>query len=95
MYDEANRNINEYVHIENRNKITFKGISSVDSFDESIITATCSDGTYVTIEGNMLTVKDVDVENGTFEATGNINGLFYENAAVKKHGFFGRLMKKQ
>lgn len=83
------------VFIYDRNKLNVTGVSSVDSFDESGISATTLAGERIFIEGSGITVTDVNLDNNCFEATGIINGVYYSNQQEKQVGIFERLFKKQ
>ena len=61
-----------------------------------MITAVTSDGTLITVEGSSLVIKDVNLEKGSFEATGNFSGVFYDTgSSVKKNGVFSKVFGRR
>lgn len=91
MSENAEKNL-QSVRLVERQEIMVSGISSVDSFDESRICATCNDGVLVVIEGVGLSVKEVNLERCYFEAAGDITGFFYDSVkSVRKGGFLRNL----
>ena len=88
--ETSGHNLNLY----NRNKLNVTGISSVDSFDDTIISATTSDGVTLYIEGSDIALTDVNLEKKCFEATGNFYSFAYSSNSVKEYnGLFSRLFK--
>ena len=83
------------VVLKDRCEINVKGIESVDSFDEYRICATCNDGVSVVVEGVGLSVKEINLDAGYFEASGDIKGFYYDNETYTKTGFLKRLFSKQ
>lgn len=80
--------------ITERSSIRVSGISSVDSFDSIQISASTCNGEILVIDGDSLTVKDVNLDKGILEAEGKINGVnYYERNPAKRSfgikGLFG------
>ncbi len=71
--------VKQNVFLRDKKEITITGVYTVDSFDEFKISATNSDGTVINVEGDSLSIKEVNLETGTIEAVGNIICFFYEN----------------
>lgn len=91
-----NGNITEQnVLLENRNKITVTGIVSVDSFDETSVVATTKSGSRFVVEGNEISVSDVNLENGRLIATGAIIGFFYEDDSKAKKSLISRFFSRE
>lgn len=93
MSEENFLNTNSNINLINRSKIVVSGVVSVDGFDANAISATTVDGDILVIEGEELSVTDVNLESNKLEAVGRISGMFYyeprrKNGILK--GLFGR-----
>lgn len=73
----------------NQNQLSLTGISKVISNTEKIIELVINSQT-VCIEGEKLTVKKLDVENGILEAEGMVTAIKYSHAK-RKDSFFKRV----
>ena len=92
MSEENLLNSNSSINLINRSKIVVSGVASVDSFDANVISATTVDGDTLVIEGEELSVTDVNLEVNKLEAVGKITGMFYYEARRKNgilKGLFG------
>ena len=87
MSEDVSVNVVQSISLINRNKLVVSGIVSVDSFDETRICATTVDGENLVVEGEDLSVTDVNLENFKFEALGKVFGIFYYEPH-KKVGLF-------
>lgn len=93
MHDEYSV-VEQNIIIGDRKKITVTGIKSVDSFDDTMISATTVTDTVLNIEGSDLQIKDVNLDKLQFEASGNITGLYYiESASGSKKSIFSYLKR--
>ncbi len=90
MNENSHENLNCVV-LSERSHVKISGIASVDSFDEFQISATTTKGEYVVIDGNGMSVKDVNLDKGVLEAIGNIDGINYygKNPVKRSSGFKG------
>lgn len=73
----------------NRQGIRIDGVVDVTSFDTSHVQLNTSLGGMV-VEGEELKVNALDLERGTVEIAGSINGVFYFKEGAIKKGIFGR-----
>ena len=76
--------------IQDRKCIEITGVSDIDNFDDTVITAYTPLGE-LTVRGKGLQVKQLCVETGSLSVEGQIDTLFY--ADVRKGGFLGRLLR--
>ena len=79
------------VSIENREKITLTGISRVESFDESEVTARL-DSALVSVYGQGLHITRLDLDNGVLTVDGFISGVEYSDTD-RKGGILSRLFR--
>lgn len=82
-------NLNLY----DRERFCVTGVSSVESFDESMVVMELDEGSTLTVEGVNLSITDLDLEKGSIEASGLVTGMFYSDSSPVKRGFFSRLVK--
>ena len=90
--------MNELSHnvvLNNKSDLVVTGIKSVDTFDDGIIVATALDGSFITVEGNCLAIKDVNLDKGVFTANGNIYSFSYSEQYEERPGFFKRIFKSR
>lgn len=83
------------IQIMNRNSILLTGIVDVNSFDLSIIILETVQGN-LTIKGNEMHVKRLNLEKGEVDIEGKIDSLVYtENYATRQKGesLVGRLFR--
>lgn len=76
-----------------KNKLLVTGVASVDSFDENGISATTVEGDSVIAEGSGISITDVNLEKGQFEASGSFSGIFYAEHKAGTVSLFGRIFK--
>ena len=77
--------------LQDRRQLDLTGISDVDSFDDTTVVAYTSLGE-LTIRGNALHVKRLDLECGALSVEGQIDTLVYAESR-KGSGFLGRLFR--
>lgn len=76
--------------ITDRKTIALNGVIDVLSFDESGVSLSTSLG-LLTVEGEELRVKKMDIESGAVILEGTVNGVFYiDRTASPRRGLFGR-----
>ena len=78
--------------LEDRNKLKMTGVTDVDSFDETSVTAYTSAGE-LTVGGTKLHINKLNMENGELTVEGNIVSLVYVDREMKSTGFFGRMFR--
>lgn len=89
--NEAKATIPHQLILQDRLQAELTGVSDVDSFDETTVIAYTPIGE-LTIRGNALHIKRLDLECGILTVEGHIEALQY--ADTHKHsGFFGRLFR--
>ncbi|MBR2567853.1 MAG: sporulation protein YabP [Paenibacillus sp.] len=78
----------------NRKVLEISGINSVESFDseEFLLETECG---YLTIRGQNLHIKNMNLEQGIVAIEGLVNSLTYldGNQQSKSKSFFGKLFK--
>ena len=74
--------------LENRERLSITGVSDVDSFDDSLITAFTKDSR-ITITGQELHIGRLCTEEGELLVEGRISSLVYRDDAPKATSFFG------
>lgn len=83
--------------ITNREQTVVSGVAAVESFDDQEIILETELGT-LTIRGEELHIKQLDLESGRFAVDGTINALTYSarmsrGAPRRNRGFLERLLK--
>ena len=77
--------------LQDRSLLELSGVSDVDSFDETTVTAYTSRGV-LTVHGGGLHVRRLDLESGDLSLEGQIDALTYADTGTRG-GFFGRLFR--
>lgn len=77
--------------LQDRQRLEMSGVSDVDSFDDTTVTAYTAQGELV-VTGAGLHILRLDLESGSFSLEGHIDALQYRETAPKS-GFFGRLFR--
>lgn len=86
------------LHIVNREQVTVQGVLSVESFDDAEIILETDIGT-LTLRGEELHIKQLDLESGRFAVDGMISACTYSaprqrgGRSAKSRGFLERLLK--
>lgn len=83
--------------ITNREQTVISGVSAVDSFDDQEIVLETALGT-LTIRGEDLNIKQLDLESGRFAVDGTVNSLVYtaqvaRGGSRRPRGFLERLLR--
>lgn len=81
----------------NREQVVISGVHAVDSFDDQEIVLETELGT-LTIRGEELHIKQLDLESGRFAVDGMVNAFSYSARATRagvrrNRGFLERLLK--
>lgn len=93
MTDDNNRIISPHsIVLEDRKKLSVTGVTDVDSFDETAITAYTDYGE-LTISGTSLHIDRLSIEEGELCVEGNISSLVYTDSSPKNVGFFGKMFR--
>jgi sporulation protein YabP len=86
------------LHIVNREQVAIQGVLAVESFDDEEIILETEMGT-LTLRGEDLHIKQLDLESGRFSVEGLISACTYTtprqrgNRPAKARGFLERLLK--
>lgn len=89
--NEARSAMPHQLILQDRQQVELTGVTDVDSFDETTVVAYTSLGE-LTVRGNTLHIKRLDLECGILSVEGRIDTLQY--ADTQKHGgFLGRLFR--
>jgi len=85
------------VHIVNREKVTVRGVIQVESFDDQEVMMDTEFGA-LTVRGDDLKIKQLDVDDGSFSVEGLVHGLQYSanvgaRTKFKGKGLFERLFR--
>jgi len=80
------------VIMQDRCQLELTGVSDVDSFDETTVIAYTSLG-QLTIRGNSLHIRRLDLEGGSLSLEGHVDTLVYADTLQRGGGFFGRLFR--
>jgi len=83
------------VMISNRDNTTISGVLNVDSFDDNVIVLDTDLGT-LTLRGQDLHIKQLDLDQGTFSVEGLVVSLEYTSGASRREqgrSFLERLLK--
>ncbi len=78
--------------LKDRKNLTVTGVTDVDSFDESVITAYTDMGE-LTIKGSELKINKLSTETGELFVDGNISSLSYTDNAPRNTSFFGKIFR--
>jgi sporulation protein YabP len=86
------------LNIINREQVTIQGVLAVESFDDEEIILETEMGT-LTLRGEELHIKQLDLESGRFAVDGMISSCVYSTPrqrggrSTKSRGFLERLLK--
>ena len=80
------------LHLENRRRLTLSGVASVESFDESSILLTTSQGALV-IRGSDLHIEKLSLDGGDLLVEGTVDSLTYEEEDPRGGSFLSRLFR--
>ena len=83
----AERKSPQNITIENRKCMTVTAVDDVISFDESSVVLGSALGV-ISIEGDGLHIRKMNVEGGEVIIEGRINSLTYIDKAIRRSGLF-------
>jgi len=92
MTEELSRLETHTLLLEDRNRLKLSGVSDVDSFDETAVTAYTVKGE-LHIGGMQLRVLSLNTQTGDMLLEGTVSSLIYLDNAPKKQGFFSKLLR--
>ena len=72
--------------LNNRSELSLTGIKKVRSTEPSLIIAILDNGSII-INGNNLSVQQLDIKEGTLVINGNIDNIKYTNKVSKSFSF--------
>lgn len=78
--------------LKDRQELHLSGVTDVDSFDETGITAYTDIGE-LSIGGENLHITKLSLESGELLVEGRINSLVYRDEAPKATSFFGKVFR--
>lgn len=78
--------------LEDRKKLTLSGVTDVDSFDETMITAYTDYGE-LTINGSSLHICKLNTDDGELCVEGLISAMTYVERQPKNQSFFGKIFR--
>lgn len=92
-YDEHGRaGLSHRVILEDREQLTISGVEEVESFDETTIRMTTTQGE-LEVQGEDLHIEKLSLDGGDLKVEGQITALVYQaGGAAHSGGFFSRLL---
>ena len=92
MTDELAKLETHNLYLEDRSRLKLTGVSDVDSFDETAVTAYTVRGE-LNIAGTELRVLSLNTQTGELLLEGTVSSLIYLDNAPKKQGLLSRLLR--
>jgi len=89
------KNKSHNLMMENREKINISGVEHVNNFNDEVIEVVTTQGN-LTIKGEDLDIKKLNLEDGNLSIEGNIISLHYtekRDPRQKSIGFLGKMFK--
>ncbi len=80
------------LRLDDRVNLSLTGVSDVDSFDESAVIVYTDLGE-LTVRGEGLHIKNLDIDSGEVSLEGRISALEYSDDTPRTSGFFGRIFR--
>lgn len=80
------------LQLDSRQRLTIAGVDSVESFDESSILLTTSQGA-LAIRGSDLHIEKLSLDGGDLLVEGTVDALTYEEEDPRQGSFFSRLFR--
>lgn len=78
--------------LENRESLSLTGVTDVDSFDESLITAYTEENR-ITITGQNLHISRLCIEEGQLAVEGRVTSVTYSENIPVKGGLLGKIFR--
>ncbi|HEY8343866.1 MAG TPA: sporulation protein YabP [Bacillota bacterium] len=94
IMEEKNTKRLHQLSLSGRERLSLEGVTNVGSFDREVIILETERGV-LTIKGDELHMKQLNLEQGKLSLTGRIDSLVYseESLAQRNKGFFGKIFK--
>lgn len=80
------------VTLEARSRLTVSGVDSVESFDDTSIVMTTTEG-ILSITGSGLHIETLSLDGGDLRVEGTVDSLTYEDEGERREGFLARLFR--
>lgn len=80
------------ITLSERSRLTVSGVDSVESFDETSIVMTTTQGTLI-ITGSGLHIETLSLDGGDLRVEGTVDSLTYEDERDRREGFLSRLFR--
>jgi sporulation protein YabP len=95
IYDDKHKTpeIVQNVTLENRRRISVTGVDDVESFDESEIVMSTSQGLLV-LRGQSLRIEKLSLDSGDVAVDGTLDSMEYVSSAKSPGGVLSRLFKR-
>lgn len=78
--------------LENRERLSLTGVTDVDSFDDSLITAYTEENR-ITITGEGLHIDRLSIEEGELYVDGKVSSVTYSENIPQKSGILGKIFR--
>lgn len=88
---DARYTVPHHIHLDERNALSISGVVEVESFDETTIVMSTSQGDLI-VRGNDLHIEQLSLDGGDLKVEGSIDSLTYEERPARG-GFFARLLR--
>lgn len=89
---QISRDNPHHVLLEGRNQLSVSGVEEVESFDETSIVMSTSQGILV-VRGEDLHIEKLSLDGGDLRVEGTVDSLTYEEQLQDRGGFFSRLLR--
>ena len=80
------------ISLDGRSKLCISGVEDVESFDESAIVLSTSDGDLI-VRGSGLHIEKLSLDGGDLLVEGTVDSLSYEESRSRQGGFLSRLLR--
>ena len=88
--DRSSPALGHHVLLEDREQLVISGVEEVESFDESAILLTTTQGG-LEIQGEGLHIEKLSLDGGDLKVEGRVNALIYDTDGRERGGWLGRL----
>ena len=89
--DRSSPALGHHVLLEDREQLVISGVEEVESFDESAILLTTTQGG-LEIQGEGLHIEKLSLDGGDLKVEGRVNALIYETDGSRRSGLLARLL---
>ncbi len=81
-----------HILLEGRGQLSISGVEEVESFDDTAIVMSTSQGVLV-VRGEELHIEKLSLDGGDLRVEGTVDSLTYEEERRERGGFFSRLLR--